>query len=314
MSLVPVVSRADVVLARRLLGDQVRRTPLLAAEAGSLAEGPVSLKLELLQHTGSFKVRGALTALLATEPPRPEAGVVAASGGNHGLAVAWAARRVGTPATVFVPRTAPATKVAGLRTLGADVRQVGSRYAEALAAAREHVLATGADAVHAYDEPAVVAGQGTLALELLEDLPEVDTVLVAVGGGGLAGGIAAALDGRAHVVGVEPDGCPTWHAARAAGEPVDVGVGGVAADSLGATRLGDIAFAALTRARADSLVVPAEAVQEVRRLLWQRFRLAVEPGAAVAAAALTTGGYRPRRGERVAVVVCGGNADPADLG
>lgn len=313
MTTAPVVSRADVVLVRRLLGERVRRTPVLTAEAGALAAVPVAMKLELLQHTGSFKARGALAALLASGAPAPGAGVVAASGGNHGLAVAWAARQVGMRATVFVPESAPATKVDGLRRLGADVRLVGSRYAEALAAAREHVAVTGADAVHAYDDPAVVAGQGTVGLELLDDVPDVDTVLVAVGGGGLVGGIATALDGRAHVVGVEPVGCPTWHAAREAGAPVDVEVGGLAADSLGATRLGDISFAALERARADAVLVEPHAVIEARRLLWQRFRIAAEPGGAVAAAALTSDAYVPRSGERVAVIVCGGNADPADL-
>jgi threonine dehydratase len=309
------VSRADVVLARRWLGDRVRRTPVLHAEAGLLGEQPVSLKLELLQHTGSFKARGALAALTASTSSGelPAAGVVAASGGNHGLAVAWAAAQLGVPATVFVPTTAPEPKVAGLHALGADVRLVGSRYAEALEAAREHIMATGAEGVHAYDDPAVVAGQGTVGLELLDDVPDVDTVLVAVGGGGLAGGIAAALDGRAHVVGVEPVGCPTWHCARQSGAPVDVEVGGLAADSLGATRLGEIGFGCLTRARADSMLVTEEAVRDARLLLWQRLRLAVEPGAAVAAAALLSGAYTPRRGERVAVVLCGANADPADL-
>ncbi|UER55011.1 serine/threonine dehydratase [Kineosporiaceae bacterium SCSIO 59966] len=309
-------TRADVEAARSRVGGTVRRTPVIrvepAALGGAPGAAPVALKLEMLQHTGSFKARGALNALLAAGE-LPAAGVVAASGGNHGLAVAWAAARLGAPATVFVPETAPDAKVAGLRALGADVRLVGSRYAEALTAARERVLQTGALAVHAYDEPGVVAGQGTVGLELAEDAPDVDTVLVAVGGGGLAGGIAAALRGVARVVGVEPVGCPTWHRARAAGEPVDVEVGGVAADSLGATRLGGLGFAALTEAGAGSVLVDPDAVLAARRLLWQRLRLAVEPGAAVAAAALLSGVYRPQPRERVAVVLCGANSDPADL-
>ncbi|GAB2687384.1 serine/threonine dehydratase [Thalassiella azotivora] len=314
------VTRPDVVVARRLLGERVRRTPLVDVEAGALGPASVTCKLELLQHTGSFKARGALTAL--TTATLPTAGVVAASGGNHGLAVAWAAQQVGATATVFVPASAPEAKVRGLRALGADVRVGGSRYADALDAARAHERASGALAVHAYDEPAVVAGQGTLALELLDDLAdrrwpgavtEVDTVLGAVGGGGLAAGVAAALDGRARVVGVEPVGCPTWHRALAEGHPVDVEVGGLAADALGATRLGDTAWHTLTHAAATSVLVDADAVGQARRLLWQRLRVAAEPGGAVAVAALVSGAYRPRRGERVAVVVCGGNADPADL-
>lgn len=240
--------------------------------------------------------------------------MVAASGGNHGLAVAWAAGQIGCPATIFVPATAPETKVAGLRRLGADVRQVGDRYADALAAARAEIERSGAFGVHAYDDAAVVAGQGTVGLELIEDRPDLDTVLVAVGGGGLAGGMAAALDGRAQLVGVEPVGCPTWHAARAAGQPVEVEVGGLAADALGASRLGEHGFAALAAAGADSVLVPPDAIAAARRLLWEQLRVAAEPGGATALAALTTGAYRPAPGERVVVVVCGGNADPADLG
>jgi threonine dehydratase len=313
MSDQPVITCADVLEAAERINGRVRRTPVLHAEPGALADAPVTAKLELLQHTGAFKARGALSALTATPAEQASAGVVAASGGNHGLAVAWAARQLRLRATVFVPETAPATKVHGLRALGADVRLVGTRYAEALEGATEFLSATGGVAVHAYDEPAVVAGQGTIGLELAEQVPDVDTVLVAVGGGGLAGGIATALDGRARVIGVEPEGCPTWHAARAAGHPVHVDVGGVAADSLGASRLGTIGFEALTRTGADSLLVSAEAVHQARRLLWQRFRLAVEPGSAVAVAALQCGAYAPAPGERVAVVLCGGNADPSDL-
>lgn len=314
MSAQPVITRNDVVQAAERIGGRIRRTPVLHAESGALAAGPVVAKLELLQHTGAFKARGALSALTATPAEQASAGVVAASGGNHGLAVAWAARQLNLRATVFVPETAPATKVDGLRALGADVRLVGTRYAEALEGATEFLSATGGVAVHAYDEPAVVAGQGTIGLELAEQVPDVDTVLVAVGGGGLAGGIATALDGRARVIGVEPEGCPTWHAARAAGHPVHVDVGGVAADSLGASRLGNIGFDALTGTDAGSVLVTPAAVDEARRLLWQRFRLAVEPGGAVAVAALLCGAYEPEVGETVAVVLCGANADPADLG
>jgi threonine dehydratase len=285
---------------------------VVEVEAGVFGPTAVTLKLELLQHTGSFKVRGALHALLSAGE-LPPVGVLAASGGNHGLAVAWAAHEVGAAATVFVPTTAPATKVAGLRALGADVVQVGDRYAEALAAANERIEQTGAFSVHAYDDRAVVAGQGTVALELLADRPDLDTVLVAVGGGGLAGGVSTGLDGRAGLVGVEPEGCPTWHAAAAAGGPVDVEVGGLAADALGASRLGEHGWLALSSAGAGSVLVTPEAITSARRLLWRTLRVAAEPGGATALAALTSGAYQPAPGEQVAVVVCGGNADPGDL-
>lgn len=306
------VSRDDVLTAADRIAGRVRRTPVLEVEAGVLGPGAVTLKLEQLQHTGSFKARGALSALLAADG-LPASGVVAASGGNHGLAVSWAAAQLGVPATVFVPTAAPAAKVAGLRRLGADVHLVGDRYSEALAAAVSHQQASGALAVHAYDEPAVVAGQGTVGLELSEDTGGVDTVLVAVGGGGLAGGIAAAMAGEARVVGVEPLGCPTWHDAFAAGGPVDVEVGGLAADALGATRLGDVAWSVLERTGATSVLVDPDDVVRARQLLWQELHLVVEPGGAVAVAALLGGAYVPAEGERVAVVLCGANTDPADL-
>ncbi|MFL6100139.1 MAG: threonine/serine dehydratase [Actinomycetales bacterium] len=307
------IGRDDVERAAETLGDRVRRTPVVDIEAGVFGPEPVTLKLELLQHTGSFKARGALNALTLAGD-RAAAGVIAASGGNHGLAVAWAARQVGCVATVFVPTTAPATKVAGLRSLGADVRQVGDVYADALAAAREEIERTGAFSVHAYDDEPVVAGQGTVGLELLADRPQLDTVLVAVGGGGLAGGVAAALDGGPRLVAVEPDGCPTYHAALAAGGPVDVAVGGLASDALGASRLGEHGWLGLSKAGATSVLVPPEAIAEARGLLWRTVKVAAEPGGATALAALTSGAYLPSPGERIAVVVCGGNADPADLG
>lgn len=306
------VSRADVESAAETLTGRVRHTPLVQVEGGLFGSAPVTLKLELLQHTGSFKARGALNALtLAGEQVR--AGVVAASGGNHGLAVAWAAGQVGCDATIFVPTTAPETKVSGLRRLGADVRQVGDVYAEALAAARDEISRTGSFSVHAYDDAPVVAGQGTVGLELLADASGVDTVLVAVGGGGLAGGIAAALDGAVRLVAVEPEGCPTYHSARAAGGPVDVAVSGLASDALGASRLGEHGWLGLSKADAMSVLVPADAIADARRLLWRSMHVAAEPGGATALAALTSGAYVPASGERVAVVVCGGNADPSDL-
>jgi threonine dehydratase len=276
----------------------------------------VWFKLEQLQHTGSFKARGAFNRIMsaAAAGELSGAGVVAASGGNAGLAVAYAAREFGLPARVYVPKTAPAVKVAKLHKLGADVQQVGDRYAESYDAAVKHAAEHGAVFCHPYDQPEICAGQGTLGLELLEQTGGVDTVLVAVGGGGLMAGIAAATAGRARVVGVEPTTIPTLHDALAAGAPVDVGVSGIAADSLGASRLGEIAFSVATRTGVESVLVAESAIVEARALLWDRYRLVVEAGGAVAFAALIGGAYRPADGERIAVILCGANTDPAELG
>jgi threonine dehydratase len=271
----------------------------------------VTLKLELLQHSGSFKARGAFNQLLSVE--LPPAGVIAASGGNHGLAVAYAARSLALRAEVFVPESSSPVKVARLRELGAEVHVTGHFYADALAASIERQAQTGAFAVHAYDAPAVVAGQGTVALEMLEDDPALDTVLVAVGGGGLIGGVATVLDGRARLIGVETDGTPALHEALAAGRPVDVTVSGAAADSLGARRVGELGFLACLTHHVTSLLVSDEDALAARRLLWEELRLAVEPGGAVALAALLTGAYVPVPHERVAVVLCGGNTDVTTL-
>jgi threonine dehydratase len=310
------IARDDVELAAQRIAGRVRRTPVAQVEAGTFGTPePVWLKLEQLQHTGSFKARGAFNRVLAARErgSLPAVGVVAASGGNAGLAVAHAAASVGVPAEVFVPTTAPAVKVARLVALGAKVVQRGAEYAEAYEAATARASDTGALFCHAYDQPEICAGQGTLALELAEQIADVDTVLVAVGGGGLMAGVAAALEGRARVVGVEPETIPTLHAALAARGPVDVGVSGIAADSLGARRLGDIAFGVARRCDVQSVLVSEAAVVEARRRLWQQCRLVVEHGAATAMAALTEGVYRPVRGERVAVVLCGANTDLTDL-
>lgn len=298
----------DVRAARDRIAGYVRRTPVIEAAPG------LWFKLEYLQHTASFKPRGAVNRLVATTESGeldPAVGVVAASGGNHGLAVAYAAGRLGVPAEVWVPRTAPAVKVAALRALGAEVVLHGSRYAEAYEGAVKRAADRGAVYCHAYDQPEVAAGNGTVGLELAEHRP--DTVLVAVGGGGLAAGIAAALEGRATVVAVEPVASQALHAALAAGRPVDVPVGGVAADSLGAPRVGDIAYAVAVRTGMSSVVVPDEAITAAQTLLWEELRLVAEPGGATALAALVCGAYKPAAGERVAVVVCGGNTDPAGL-
>jgi threonine dehydratase len=313
----PMLTGSDVQAAAARLAGRIRVTPLAEADPGSFPPAArVWLKLELMQHTGSFKVRGAFNRIMsaAEQGSLPAAGVVAASGGNAGLAVAYAAARHELPARVFVPAAAPEVKVARLRAYGADVVQAGSCYAEAYESAAKHAADVGALLCHAYDQTEVCAGQGTLGLELLEQTGgEFDTVLVAVGGGGLMAGIAAATRGRARVVGVEPVTIPTLHAALAAGRPVDVPVSGIAADSLGATRLGEIPFAVAARTGVRSVLVDDADIVAARRLLWDRYRLAVEHGAAAALAGLLSGAYRPAGSERVAVVLCGANTDPSSL-
>lgn len=274
------------------------------------------LKLEQVQHTGSFKARGAFNRILAAAEhgELSEAGVIAASGGNAGLAVAYAAAKLGVPAVVVVPETAPEVKVRKLVALGAEVVQVGTIYNEAYEAALKLASDSGALFCHAYDQPEICAGQGTLGLELLEQTGGVDTILLAVGGGGLMAGVAQATFGQATVVGVEPVGIPTLHAALEAGGPVDVNVSGIAADSLGASRLGEIAFDVATRTGVKSVLVSDDDIIEARQVLWDHRRLAVEHGTAAALAALLSGAYVPEPGERLAVVVCGANTDPSDLG
>lgn len=303
------VTREDVQLAARRIAGRVRRTPVLQVSPA------LTFKLELLQHVGSFKPRGAFNRLLTAKEQGTLTGqgVVAASGGNAGLAAAYAARELGVPARIFVPETAPAPKVARLRTLDADVVQVGSEYAEAYAAAVVACEQSGALLVHAYDQPEVVAGQGTLGLELLDQVDGFDTVLVAVGGGGLIAGIATAIGDRARVVGVEPELAPTLNRTLEAGRLVDVQVGGLAADSLGARRLGSLAFDAVTAFDVRSVLVSEDAIVAARNELWREYRLAVEHGAAVTYAALITGAYRPAPDEHVVVVVCGANTDPSTL-
>ncbi|WP_432519544.1 serine/threonine dehydratase [Kineococcus sp. SYSU DK006] len=307
------ITGQDVSAARERIRGRVRRTPVL--EVGEPGR-PRWLKCEFLQHTGTFKARGAFNRLLVAAQEGsldPGRGVVTASGGNAGLANAHAAAALGVPATVFVPLTAPAVKVARLRGLGADVRLVGRQYAEAYEAAVEFSAARGAVFAHAYDQPEIAAGAGTLALEVLEDVPDVDTVVVAVGGGGLFAGVAVALEGRARVVAVEPEGAPTLHRALAAGGPVDVEVSGVAADSLGARRVGAIAFDVARRTAPVSVLVDDARITAARAQLWERFRVAAEHGAAAAWAGLGAGGYEPAPDERVVVVVCGANTDPSTL-
>jgi threonine dehydratase len=307
-----VITRDDVLVAAARTAGHTRRTPLLQTAATSW------LKCEFLQHTGSFKARGAFNRQLAAAERGeldPGIGIVAASGGNAGMAHAFAARSIGVPATVFVPAATPAVKVDRLHAYGADVRLVGREYAEAYAAAVEFAHRRGAVFCHAYDQPEIAAGAGVLAEELLADVPEVDTLVVAVGGGGLLAGVLTAVDGRARVIAVEPANAPTLSAALAAGEPVDVEVSGVAKDSLGARRVGSIAFEVATAARdLVSLLVSDVDIVAARAQLWSDVRIASEHGAAAAQAALTSGRYVPAPGERVVTVVCGANTDPATLG
>ncbi|CAI9419383.1 threonine/serine dehydratase [Nocardioides sp. T2.26MG-1] len=304
-----LITREDVLLAARRIEGRVRRTPLLAP-AG---RDGVWLKAEFLQHCGVFKTRGAFAWQLASVESGAlgDAGIVIASGGNAGLAHAFAAQQLGLRATVFVPEAAPEVKVARIRGYGADVRRVGTEYAEAHGAAVEFSEEIGAGLAHAYDLPEVAAGAGTLAEEMLEDEPSIDTIVVAVGGGGLYAGVAAAARGRARVVAVEPERCPTLHDAMSAGHPVDVAVSGVAADSLGARRVGDLAFAAQQAEAPVSVLVSDEEIVAARAALWAEYRIASEHGAATAYAALLSGRYLPEPGERVALVVCGANTDPA---
>ncbi len=304
-----MITRDDVLSARTRIAPYVRHTPLLAADG-------LWFKCEFLQSTGVFKTRGAFNRQLAAQERGeldPAVGIVTASGGNAGLANAHAASVLGVPARVFVPENAPAVKVALLRSYGAEVVQVGREYAEAYAAAVQHAAESGALFCHAYDQPEIAAGAGTLAEEILQDEPSVDTIVVAVGGAGLFAGIAASAEGRAKVVAVESENCPTLHAALAAGEPVDVSVSGVAADSLGARRIGDIGWALAERTKPSSVLVTDEAIVEARARLWRGYRIPAEHGAAAAYAALTSGAYTPAPGERVAVVICGANTDPTTL-
>jgi threonine dehydratase len=306
-----IVTREDVVAAQHRIEGRVRRTPLLAP-AGRDA---VWLKCEFLQHCGVFKTRGAFNRQLAAVESGElgPAGIVVASGGNAGLAQAFVAKELGIRATVFVPEGAPEVKVKRIRGYGAEVRHSGTEYAEAYQAAVEHAESSGAAFAHAYDQVEVAAGAGTLAEEILEDEPGIDTIVVAVGGGGLYAGVAAAARGRARVVAVEPERIPTLHDAMRVGRPVDVAVSGVAADSLGARRIGDLAFAAQELEPPVSVLVTEDEIVAARAELWNEYRVPSELGAATAYAALLSGRYEPQEGERVAVVVCGANTDPSTL-
>jgi len=302
------IDRAEVRRVHEVVRPHVRRTPVVQVERGALAAAPVTLKLEQLQRSGSFKVRGAFANLLLRDVP--PAGVIAASGGNHGVAVAFAAHELGVRAQIFVPTVSAAAKVERIRRLGAELVVTGERYSDALVAAEEAAARSGALPVHAFDQRETVLGQATLGLELAEQAPEIDTVLVPVGGGGLIAGIAAYLGGTVRVVGVEPTGAPTLTMARAHGGPVDAPTGSVAADALAPRRIGELVFP-LTQAHVhDVVLVDDAAIVDAQRALWDELRLVAEPAAAVAVAAVRTGAYRIGQEERVAVVVSGANTVP----
>ncbi|TMV04943.1 threonine/serine dehydratase [Ruegeria sediminis] len=297
--------KAEIAEAADRIAGHVQVTPVIETRGFGL-DFPLEMKLEHLQHTGSFKARGAFNTLLSCDVP--PAGVVAASGGNHGAAAAYAARALGYPAKIFVPEMAGLSKIALIRGIGADLSVVPGEYANALAQAREHETATGAMQIHAYDAPATVAGQGTCFAEWEAQGLQADTVLIAVGGGGLIAGALAWLQGARKVVAVEPETSCALNAALRAGSPVDVEVSGIAANALGARRIGDICFG--LSGGVESVLVPDAAIAAAQRALWQERRMLVEPAGATALAALTCGAYQPRRGERVAVLVCGGNIAP----
>jgi threonine dehydratase len=303
---------AQIEAAAVRIAAYIRQTPVISLETGTFAAGGrLQLKLESLQHTGSFKPRGAFNRLLSQ--PVPAAGVIAASGGNHGIAVAYAARQLGHRAEIFVPEIVSPVKVQRLRDYGASVTITGAVYADALAASRERAETTGALVVHAYDQPEVLAGQGTTGRELEQQCPDLDSVLVAVGGGGFIGGIAAWYQGRVKVIAVEPQTSAALAQALRAGTPVDVDVSGVAADSLGARRVGEIMFPLAQQYIDQVVLVTDDDIRAAQRALWRELRVIAEPGGATALAALCSGRYRPQSDERVGVLVCGGNTDPASV-
>ena len=307
---------SDIRSAHARIRGHIRRTPILETATPVVGAAPISLKLECLQYSGSFKARGAFHNLLTR--PALAAGCATASGGNHGAAVAFAAQKLGIPAHIFVPEIATPAKIAKIKAYGAEAIIGGGSYAEAQERCDQYVAESGALLVHPYDAVETIAGQGTLALEWEEDLErlglrKLDTVLIAVGGGGLIAGAAAWFAGRVKVVGVEPDGSRALHAALEANAPVDVSVKSIAADSLGAKRVGELNFKIARRFVSSVVLVTDSAITQAQRRLWADVSVIAEPGGAAAFAAIASGAYRPEQDERVGVLVCGANADPAAL-
>jgi threonine dehydratase len=307
------VDRTEIERVHAAIAPYIRVTPIVDANGADFGLPPFALtfKLEELQHAGSFKTRGAFANLLLRHPPA--AGVVAASGGNHGAAVAYAAMRLDTPARIFVPTVSSPAKIARIRSYGAELTVTGERYAEALAASIEWAEASGALQVHAFDQRETIAGQGTLGLELSKQAPQLDTILVAVGGGGLVGGLAAWYASNTRIIAVEPDGAPTLAAAMKAGRPVDAPAGSVAADSLAPRQVGALMFP-LAQAHVERVVLVTDAaILEAQQAMWEGMRIVAEAGASAAFAALLSGAYRPAQGERVGVVVSGANTTAVDF-
>ena len=307
------LSRRDVAGVAGLIGGYVRRTPVVTVDLADFGAGPgpLTLKLEQLQHSGSFKARGAFTNLLRRDIPA--AGVAAASGGNHGAAVAYAAGVLGVPARIFVPEVSSPAKISRIRGYGADLVVEGATYSDSFAISQRWIAESGALAVHAYDHPQTIQGAGTTGLELLEQVPEVTTVLAAVGGGGLLSGICLACSDTARVVGAEPEGAPTMTRALAAGRPVDAPTGSVAVDSLAPRQVGELTFEIISARVREVVLVSDEAILAAQRLLWERLRLLAEPGGVTALAAVLSGRYRPEPGEHLGVVISGANTTAADF-
>jgi threonine dehydratase len=308
-----MIERNEIESTYERIAPFIRATPVIEVDGADFGLPTVKLvlKLELLQHGGSFKVRGAFANLLLRDVP--EAGVVAASGGNHGVAIAFAAQRLGVPAKIFVPTVASPAKMQRIRDYGAELVVIGELYAEALAASNEWVAESGAMSVHAFDQRETLLGQATTGLELSRQARDIDTLLVAVGGGGLIGGIATWFAGEIDVVGVEPEAAPTLTSALSAGRPVDAPAGGIAADSLAPQRVGELMFPIAQRYANRVVLVTDDAIRDAQRALWDRLRIVAEPGGAAALAALLSRRYVPRDGERIAVLICGGNTTAVDF-
>jgi len=311
-----LVTADDIAAARRRTRDHLRITPVVTTRAGELGlPYPITLKLELLQHTGSFKPRGAFNRILsaAEQGEITDSGLIAASGGNHGAAVAFAAQHLGYRAEVFVPSVSPPMKRHRIESFGATTHVVEGIFDDAFAACLERQAETGAVMIHPFDHVDVVAGQGTMAAELDDQLSGYDTLMVATGGGGFTAGQAAWIGNRRRVISVEPIATRCLHAAMAAGKPTSVSVAGLASDSLGCRQIGDIAWSVVRHYVDDAVLVTDDDIRAAQQSLWQQFRLVAEPGGATALAALQSGSYRPNEGERVVVVVCGANCDPASV-
>ena len=301
------ITRERITAVEQTIRPHIRRTPVLEIDGSDLGlrPFPLTLKLESLQHSGSFKARGAFANLLLR--PIPESGVVAASGGNHGAAVAFAAMKLGVPARIFVPTISSPAKVDRIRSYGATLVVTGERYADALAASERWAAESGAMPVHAFDQAETILGQGTVGLELEAQAPDLDTIITPVGGGGLVSGLAAWYAGRSKVVGVEPELAPTLTQALAAGRPVDADAGGIAADSLAPRRVGEQVFPIARELVAEVVLVTDGSIRNAQEALWSTARVVAEPGGAAALAAVLSGRYRPEPGERVGIVVSGGN-------